>query len=141
MIYPKTSSIAWLVVSQFNFWIYNYAFVTVERSMSWCLASRLFSYFSSFNWQKNFFSSHIFPNYSRLWNGYMHETNDFSDIGRWMALLSHTFLDHVVLFPCRACDLQMAVADSINWKKNTKMFIIRLFYIFPSLLVGLFYNG
>lgn len=67
----------------------------------------------------------------------MQETNDSSDTGCWMALLSHTFLDHVVLFPCGACDLQMVVADSINGK-STKMFIIPLFCIFPSLLVVCF---
>lgn len=57
-----------------------------------------------------------------------------------MALLSHTFLDHGVLFPCKAYDLQMAVADSVNGKEYKDVHYYMILH-FPSLLVGLFYNG
>lgn len=72
----------------------------------------------------------------------MDETNDSSDVGCWMALLSHTFLDLWVFFSCKACDLQMAVVYSIHWKKykDVHYYIILHFSIFSRGIVSQWLN-
>lgn len=57
----------------------------------------------------------------------------------WLHFLTHSWTKGV-LFPCRAYDLQMAVADSVSGKEYKDAHYYMILH-FPSLLVGLFYSG